>query len=253
MSELLHSLRNHTPARVAIGRHGTGLPTSEILDFRLAHAQARDAVLQPVAFDKLAAALSTLGVSSLTIQSAAPDRGTYVARPDLGRKLSDLGIRDLQAIAHNLGYAHNPPDLALVVCDGLSGSAIDSWALDVIRLFGGLARSHQWSTTPAVLVQNGRVAIGDHIGEILSARMTVLLVGERPGLGSADSLGVYLTHSPRAGTTDEARNCISNIRGTGLPPVAAAHKMAWLIEESLRRGLSGTGLKDESPVYSLVS
>lgn len=236
---------SYTSARVGLGRCGTGLPTSDVLDFRMAHAQARDAVHVPADLDGVAKGIAKLGLSPVLISSQAHDRATYVARPDLGRKLDGASVDLLKS--HAESQQGSMADLAVVVCDGLSGAAVDSWAVELLRQFVLLALPKRWSFAPVAVVRNGRVAIGDPIGEHLGARMTILLIGERPGLGSADSLGVYLTHAPRTGTTDEARNCISNIRADGLPPIVAAQKMAWLVAEALRRGLTGTALKEEAP------
>lgn len=247
MPSEISPLRSFTSARVGLGRCGTGLPTREVLDFRLAHARARDAVLIPADLDSLAFRLNSLGLECLQLRSRAPDRQTYVARPDLGRLLSDESQELLASVVHGLGLKNDPPDLALTVCDGLSGAAVDSWVFELLEYFLPYARERNWSLAPVSLARHGRVALGDGVGEALNARMTIVLVGERPGLGSADSLGAYITYAPRTGTLDSNRNCISNIRAEGLPPKEAAMKLAWLVEASLRLGLTGTALKDESP------
>lgn len=250
MPHELSSLQRYTSARVGLGRCGTGLPTSAVLDFRLAHAQARDAVLVPANLEQIVNDLAVLGMASILLESQAPDRSTYVARPDLGRRLDQGSLDQLHAIAQQENYSAQPPDLAVVICDGLSGHAVESWAVELLRHFRTIAHAKNWTIAPVAVVRNGRVALGDSVGEALHARLTLLLIGERPGLGSADSLGVYLTYAPRTGTTDEARNCISNIRATGLPPAAAAHKMGWLVNEALARCITGTTLKDEAPLYT---
>ena len=228
-------LRALTPARVALGRKGCSLPTSEVLAFRLAHAQARDAVLTPADFSSLKNDLHTMGLLVQEWWSAASDRALYVARPDLGRQLAKNSAETIYA-----------DKLSLVICDGLSGKAVDAWAAPVTKALLGLLAHTNLCPTHIHLVHNGRVAIGDEIAERCGAQIVVVLIGERPGLGSADSLGAYITFAPKIGTTDAMRNCISNIRATGLSPHHAAAKIAWFVQESLRRQLSGTALKDDS-------
>lgn len=235
-------LRRLTPARIALGRVGGSLPTSETLGFALAHAKARDAVYASFDTAALEAEIAALGWRSLPVASAAPDRATYLARPDLGRHLSPASREALLALAPA------PCELALIVADGLSAKAIDANAAALLRAFQPFCDRHGWRVGPVALAQQGRVALGDEIGELLRARMVVMLIGERPGLSSADSLGAYLTFAPRLGRVDGERNCISNIRDAGLKPQDAAFKLAWLIGEALKLGLTGVGLKDESEV-----
>jgi len=243
MNELQHQLKQWTPARVGIGHYGSGIPTKEVLNFRLAHAQARDAVLIPADFTRLTKSLKDLEMSSHQLSSSCKDRSEFIENPDKGRQLNEESKATLGLLKNDLS---EPLDLALVLCDGLSSTAVETWAVECIHLFRKYARERGWRLSPILLAQNGRVALGDEIGEILQVQMSIVFIGERPGLGSADSLGIYLTHSPKKGTTDEARNCISNIRASGLSPQAAAFKLSWLVAEALRRGLSGTSLKDES-------
>ncbi|MEX6502976.1 ethanolamine ammonia-lyase subunit EutC [Pseudomonas zhanjiangensis] len=241
-------LRRLTPARIALGRAGTSLPTRAQLDFQYAHAQARDAV--HLAFDHagLSTGLSDQGHSSLTLHSAAADRDTYLQRPDLGRRLSQASVERLrrQRDEHPGGY-----DLAVVVADGLSALAVHRHALPLLARIDELARAEGWSLSPVALVSQGRVAVADEVAELLGARMVVILIGERPGLSSPDSLGLYFTYAPRVGLTDAYRNCISNIRLEGQSYGMAAHRLLYLMREACRRQLSGVNLKDEAEVATL--
>jgi ethanolamine ammonia-lyase small subunit len=241
------ALRRHTPARIALGRSGSSLPTHEVLAFSLAHAQARDAVHTALSFRTVADAIEGLGLPTLAVDSAAPDRVTYLRRPDLGRRLSDPSRTLL------VSRSSKPADLAIVVADGLSSTAVHAHAAPLITALLPLIRAEGWSLAPVVIASQARVALGDEVGEILGARLVLLLVGERPGLSSPDSLGAYLTFAPRVGLTDAARNCVSNIRGEGLSYEQAAFKLAWLAREALRLGESGVALKDESDTALLTT
>lgn len=234
------ALRRLTPARIALGRSGAGLPTREVLDFSLAHARARDAVHAPFAADRLAASLGELGLMVMTASSAVADRAAYLRRPDLGRRLAKGSRTNLLALGG--GGA----DLVLVVGDGLSAVAVETHAVPVIAALLPLLGARSITLGPAVVTVGARVALADEIGELLGAAAVAILIGERPGLSAPDSLGVYFTWAPRVGRTDAERNCISNIRSEGLSPESAAAKLAWLIDESRRRQLSGVSLKDES-------
>jgi len=227
-------LRAATPARIGLGQVGDGLPTAAVLEFQLAHARARDAVHAAADFTGLAAALAPTG--TIAVASRAPDRQTYLRRPDLGRRLDP-------ADAHRL--PPGPVDIAFVVADGLSARAIDTQAAAVLR--EAIARLPQSLTVaPIVLARQARVALGDDIGEALGARCVAVLIGERPGLSVADSLGIYLTYDPRRGRRDSERNCISNIHANGgLSAAEAAGKLVWLMSEALRLQLTGIGLKDD--------
>lgn len=233
-------LRTLTPARIALGRAGGSLPTGELLDFQLAHARARDAVLEPFDPAALAEQVRALGLPAVVARSAAGDRKTFLTRPDLGRRLADesrrLLTRDLQ-----------PPDLAIIVSDGLSAPAVERHAIAVLAALIPLAQADGWRIAPLTVVAHGRVAIADEIGQLLGAQAAVILLGERPGLTSPDSLGAYLVYDPRPGRTDAERNCISNIHPAGLPPGAAAAAIHYLLGEMLRRKISGVALKDERP------
>jgi ethanolamine ammonia-lyase small subunit len=243
-------LRRLTPARIALGRTGTSLPTSAQLDFQFAHAQARDAVHLPFDHAGLSAQLTERGRESLLLHSAAVDRNSYLQRPDLGRKLCDDSAQILRdyAAAHPGGV-----DLAIVVADGLSALAVHRHTLPFLNRLEEQMSADGWSIAPVVLVEQGRVAVGDEIGQLLGAKMLVMLIGERPGLSSPDSLGLYFTYNPKVGLTDAYRNCISNVRLEGLSYGMAAHRLLYLMREASRRQLSGVNLKDEAQVHTLES
>jgi ethanolamine ammonia-lyase small subunit len=233
------ALRRLTPARIALGRTGASLPTEEVLRFGLAHAQARDAVHAALDAPALATRIQALGLQTLTVASAAPDRATYLMRPDLGRRLAPESAQGLA------GHTAAPWDLLLVVGDGLSALAVERHAVPLLEhLFA--TQPPGWRLGPVVLATQARVALADEIGQLLSAPTVAILIGERPGLSSPDSLGIYLTHAPRLGRTDAERNCISNIRPEGLPYAEAARRLWWLCDAARRLGMSGVGLKDGS-------
>ena len=231
-----------TPARIGLGRTGSAQTTAETLRFALAHATARDAVHMPFDADKVAADIARLGLATLVAESAADSRQTYLLRPDLGRRLCEHSRNRIAA----LGADHVDLDLALVVGDGLSSSAVHAHAAAVVAALLPLVAREGWRIGPVVVARQARVALADEVGEILGARLVLMLIGERPGLSTPDSLGLYLTHGPRIGRNDGERNCISNVHGAGLPPEVAAFKAAWLMREALARRLTGVALKDES-------
>jgi ethanolamine ammonia-lyase small subunit len=231
-------LRDYTPARVELGRSGASLPTRALLEFQLAHAKARDAVRLPLAVTSLAVELKQKNVSSITLASSARDRDEYLKRPDLGRFLSETS-------RERLASCHGEYDVAFVIADGLSALAVHRHAVPLLDL---LLRDLDWRFAPVAIVEQGRVAIGDEIGQILGSRMTVVLIGERPGLSSPDSLGAYVTWQPRPGRTDAERNCVSNIRAEGISYAVAAHKLIFLMKESRRLKLSGVQLKEGAPL-----
>jgi ethanolamine ammonia-lyase small subunit len=239
-SRSLRDLRGLTPARVGLGRAGTSLPTDALLDFTLDHARARDAV--HAAFDAagIGSSLRELGLDVSEVASRARGRKDYLRRPDLGRML-DQASQHLLA-SHEAG----PCQLAVVVGDGLSPTAVNAHAVHVVQSLvprlaaDGIAIGH------ALVATGARVALGDEIGAIIGARMMVMLIGERPGLSAPDSLGAYLTFAPGPGRTDAERNCVSNIHGAGLGYDEAAFRIAWLVREGLARELTGVALKDES-------
>lgn len=237
-----HTLRQYTQARIAQGRAGCSLPTSALLDFQLAHASARDAVHQPWAVDRCAEGVEALGLEALCLTTQVASRVVYLQRPDKGRCLDEVSR---QRLTSRLPVE---VDVALVMSNGLSSTAMDSHGL---LLLEAIVAAYERSTLrlgPICLVPNGRVALADEIGALLNARLSVIIVGERPGLSAADSLGIYLTYAPQAGNTDAERNCISNIRPPeGLSYAAAATKLSYLSQEALLRGFSGVALKDEMP------
>ena len=239
-------LRRHTPARIALGRTGAALPTHEVLRFAAAHAQARDAVHVALDVPALQADLSAAGWASTVVHSRASHRDAYLRRPDWGRRLAPDSADLLQA------NAAGPVDLAIVLGDGLSAVALQRHALPVLQALN-LALAGRLTLAPAVIATQARVALGDEIGALLQARLVLVLLGERPGLSSPDSLGAYLTHAPQVGCHDARRNCVSNIRPAGLPPVVAAQRLAWLATEAFRRRLTGVGLKDDSATALLAA
>ncbi|MFG1400574.1 ethanolamine ammonia-lyase subunit EutC [Xanthobacter sediminis] len=234
------SFARHTPARIALGRTGASLPTQEVLRFSLAHAQARDAVHMPFDAETVDREIRSLGFETLRVESAAPARDVYLRRPDLGRRLSEASREKLAA------RDSKPVDLAIVVADGLSAAAIHAQTAPFLAAFKPWIEKEGWSLAPVAVASQARVALGDEVGALLKARALVVLVGERPGLSSPDSLGLYLTLGPRVGRSDAERNCISNVRAEGLSHPLAAFKLAWHIRAALRLGLTGVGLKDES-------
>ena len=236
----LRDLRQLTPARVGLGRTGASLPTDALLQFTRDHARARDAVHAGFDVAALVTGLNGLGLRSLTVSSRVRSRRDYLARPDLGRML-DPESRHLLA-SHTAGSGQ----LAIVVGDGLSPSAVNAHAIELVRRLIPRLAIDRIEIGHAVVACGARVALGDEIGELLGARMVAVLIGERPGLSAPDSLGAYLTFAPQVGRTDAERNCISNIHGAGLGYDEAALRIAWLIRQGLVRKLTGVTLKDES-------
>jgi ethanolamine ammonia-lyase small subunit len=267
------ALRQFTDARIALGRAGVSQPTAAHLAFQLAHAQARDAVHLP--FDGLgvAASLQSLDLSTLVLHSQATDRAMYLQRPDLGRRLDAHSLQTLaqwRATVQRNGNAQNGTtkvaidgafdtaidaaidpafDLAFVVVDGLSALAVHQNAVPLVSAMLKRLQSNAtqpWSIAPVAIVEQGRVAVGDEVGECLNANMVVVLIGERPGLSSPDSMGIYITWAPKVGKTDAARNCISNVRPAGLSLEAAAKTLHQLLTQARIKQLTGVGLKDEA-------
>ncbi len=232
-------LRTYTRARIALGRTGSSLPTQEVLQFAYAHARARDAVLAPLDSAGLRRDLQAEGFQTIDVHSAARDRAAYLLRPDLGRCLDEDGPAALRRAA-GTGC-----DLLPVVGDGLSALAVALHAVALLRALRALLPPHL-RMGPVVVARQARVALGDPIGELMKARLVLLLIGERPGLSSPDSMGIYLTYAPRTGRLDAERNCISNVRPEGLAYDIAARRALWLAVEALRRKTSGVALKDES-------
>ncbi len=223
-----NKLRNFTAARIALGRAGQSLPTPELLRFQLAHAQARDAIYSELDTGKLKDEIIGSGLQAVLLQSQAENRTVYVKRPDLGRKLDAGSVQML----NQLPKPAIPYDLSLVLADGLSAQAVQKHAPSLLSALLPQLVAPNWNLAPIVIVTGGRVAIGDQIGHLLGARMVAVLIGERPGLSSPDSLGIYLTYQPRPGLTDESRNCISNVRPEGLSSGFAAAKMYDLLTEN---------------------
>lgn len=236
------SLQTFTEARIGLGRCGSSLPLAESLRFKLAHAQARDAVHQPVEMEKLAEQLHAHGLTSLALTSSVTDRSEYLTRPDKGRLLSDTSA-DLLKSQRKLKEF----DISIIVCDGLSAPAIHESAIALVYGFADIVTQTNLTVAPVCLVENGRVAIGDQIGSLLKTRLSIVLIGERPGLSSPNSLGVYLTYNPQPGTTDEARNCISNIRPGGMSVADGVRKLSYLVEMGLKQQKTGVELKDNMP------
>jgi ethanolamine ammonia-lyase small subunit len=245
MADPWQQLRRLTTARIALGRAGGSLPTSELLEFRLAHARARDAVHAPFDAAALAARLRSLETEVICLESAAKTQADFLRRPDLGRKLAESSRARLAA--HRADQGSSQPDLAIIVSDGLSSLAATEHVPPLLATLVPMLRQSHRTLAPLIVVTHGRVALQDEIGELLRARLSLMLLGERPGLGAADSLGAYFTYAPRLGLRDAARNCVSNIRAAGLSPSDAAQKLFYLITQSFRRGLSGVDLKDETP------
>lgn len=234
--------RSATAARIALGRAGVSIPTDEALRFGVAHALARDAIHTALDVALLKTQLEAAGLAVVQAHSRATDRTTYLRRPDLGRQLNPADIDSLRALAVTLEHA---PDICIVVGDGLSSLAVQRHTGPLLAALLPLLAPGTL-LAPIVVVQQARVAVADDVGEALAARLSIILIGERPGLSSPDSLGIYLTHGPVRGRHDAQRNCISNVRPEGLSYTAAAQKLAWLIRKALQLGVSGIALKDES-------
>lgn len=234
------ALRMHTAARIALGRAGNSLPTAEWLRFSVAHAMARDAVHEALDTVLLTSQLRDQGFDPLAVvESAAADRATYLRRPDLGRRLSSRSAALLPALAA-------PGCIAVVVGDGLSARAVQQHALPLLLELRPRLEAEGRAIGPVVVAQQARVALGDEVGTLLQAAAVLVLIGERPGLSSPDSLGTYLTWAPHVGCADAQRNCVSNIRPQGLPVAAGAQRIAWLLAAARRLGASGVALKDGS-------
>ena len=234
------ALRSLTPARIALGRAGSGLPTAEMLRFGLAHARARDAVHAALDAEALCGQLRELGLAPTVVRSQAENRETYLRRPDLGRRLAASSV--ISASDHPFG---------LVICDGLSALAVERHAVPLVRSLIDLS-PQRWAGVPCCVCLQGRVALGDDAGARFGCQLVVVLIGERPGLSSPDSLGAYLTFAPRVGRTDAERNCVSNIRPEGLGYAEAARRIDWIAAAGVARGVTGVGLRDESGVLDIA-
>ncbi|MDO3625093.1 ethanolamine ammonia-lyase subunit EutC [Mucilaginibacter sp. BT774] len=238
--ELLHGLRQFTAARIGIGRTGASIPISQSLELKLAHAHARDAVYSELDIDKLSADLKQFELLVLVLHSKAAYREQYLQRPDLGRQLDEASVSTLRY------YSHDKTDITIIIADGLSATAVNHNTIGLLKILIPQLQASGFKLAPLCLVKQGRVAIADHIGADLNSRLAIILIGERPGLSSADSMGVYLTYNPKVGLTDESRNCISNIRPHGLTFKMASKKIFYLIQEAFKRKLSGVVLKDNT-------
>lgn len=233
----LHAL---TPARIGLARAGSSISTREVLKFDLDHARARDAVHLPFDSANIEEALRVRELPVVQVHSAAADRSVYLQRPDLGRQLDGDSRRMLEQFRPANGQDF---DISMVIADGLSARAVHTNAIALLDQFRLLPGVQGWHWSPVVVASQARVAIVDEVGEILNTRISIILIGERPGLSAADSMGIYLTFGPRKGRTDAERNCISNIRPGGLGYKDAALKLKSLIHEAFRRQLSGVLLK----------
>ena len=227
-SKLDVKLSDYTTARVGLGITGESLSTEALLDFRLAHARARDAVHFPLNAEALAGEMAACGWPALVLRSAAANRAEYLRNPNKGRRLSEESAKMVAGSGST----------AIIIADGLSALAVHRHAIPLLKEFAPDAQHSFW------IVQQGRVAVGDQIGEILRADLSIVILGERPGLSTPDSLGIYLTWSPRVGRSDAERNCISNIHRHGLSYAEAAHKLAFLVNEARKRRLTGVALKE---------
>lgn len=238
-------LRRLTAARIGLARSGASLSTGPLLDFRLAHARARDAVHAELDIERLARDLAQLDSPVLTLASAATDKRTYLMRPDFGRRLAPDAEAALAAQAGQY-------DVVFVISDGLSAQAVQTHAAPLLALTWAALKDEGWLVAPAVVVVYGRVAIGDSVATLLNARCAAVLIGERPGLSAPDSMGAYVTWQPRPQTSDAERNCISNIRPGGIPYADAAFKLVHLLRAIRARGLSGVRLKDDTDRFSIT-
>ncbi|CAN5212438.1 ethanolamine ammonia-lyase subunit EutC [soil metagenome] len=235
----LQSLQQFTPARIAIGRVGTSIPLKHSLEFKLAHAHARDAVYSVLDTEGLRGKLGVFNLPVLHLHSRAGSRHKYLKRPDHGRALDDASKA---LINEYTGTA----DISIIIADGLSATAVNENAFCLLDILMPMLGTARLKVAPVCLVEQGRVAIGDDIAHGLNAKLAILLIGERPGLSAADSMGAYLTYNPQPNLTDESRNCISNIRPGGLDHQTAAHKIFYLVQEAFKRKLSGVTLKDNA-------
>ena len=238
-------LKHFTEARIGLGRAGVSLPTKAQIEFNLHHALARDAVNIPSNMDSIADALRARQINSFQLHSKAQDRRQYLQRPDLGRSLNQVSSQILQKHAEK---QLEVPDVALLLVDGLSSTGIQQQGTELCSLVNQQCVDAGYKVSPVCLIEQGRVAIGDEVGSFLKARAVILIVGERPGLSSPDSVGIYFTYAPEPGLTDARRNCISNIRPGGLSLQEASDKCLWLLQQAFQLKLSGVELKDTSQI-----
>jgi ethanolamine ammonia-lyase small subunit len=237
-----HSLRAFTQARIAIGSAGSAVRTQSHLEFQLAHAEARDAVWKDWDFEKFLIGVQKQSAYAIHLETQAETRSLYLQRPDLGRRLMAQSLATLMETGPS-GF-----DLALIVSNGLSTTSVERHALPFLNVLMPSLKKCGISVTPILTVPNGRVALSDEIGMALKTRASLILIGERPGLSAADSLGAYITLAPARDNTDAQRNCLSNIREPdGLAYRTAADKICYLLLKGLRLGVGGVALKDDSP------
>lgn len=234
------ALKSFTNARIALGKTGTAIPLAECLNLKLAHAQAKDAVYSALNTPYLLQQLQKLGVPAYTVHSSAANRDIYLQRPDWGRKLDDASATALS------GLSLPPADIVIIIADGLSALAVNENAIAVTTSLLQEAKKAVYTVAPVIIAEQARVALADEIGQLSKARLTVILIGERPGLSAFNSMGAYITYNPLVGNTDESRNCISNIRADGLQPAEAAIKITQLIQSAFTLQLTGITLKDNS-------
>ncbi len=234
------ALREFTAARIALGRTGNSIPLQELFDFKLAHAHARDAVFSELDIPGITNSLNQFDNLVFTLHSKATNRAKYLKRPDYGRKLNEASTQYLESIISP------QTDITIVIADGLSATAVNQYAVSMLECLMPKLLNASLKLSPFVIVKQGRVAVADEIGYLLRSKLSIILIGERPGLSAPDSMGAYLTFNPQPGLTDESRNCVSNIRPDGLNMQLAADKLFYLICQSLQRKLSGIDLKDNS-------
>jgi len=246
MNDPWHTLRRFTQARIAQGRSGSSLPTDALLDFQLAHASARDAIHQKWDFSQFVLDIHRMGLKPLCLNTQVSNRMEYLQRPDKGRSL-DQASRELLQTASG-----STVDAVITISNGLSSTAMEKHGLAFLQVLAERFNLSPLSLGPICLIPNARVAVSDEIGSLLNARLSIILIGERPGLSAADSIGCYLTYAPKIGNTDAERNCLSNIREPeGLSYHAAATKLLYLGTEAIRRRISGVTLKDDKPMALL--
>jgi ethanolamine ammonia-lyase small subunit len=246
-----NDLRRYTPARIALQRTGISIATNDALAFTLAHAQARDAVHARLGAASLLEEVAKRGLKGIRVRSAAPDRATYLRRPDLGRTLTEASMAALQLRNSPVPEEDGRARLTIILADGLSALATERHAVAVLDALLPMVEA-RWRLTEIVVAEQARVALGDEIAQVLGAEALVVLIGERPGLSAADSLGAYITWQPRPGRTNAERNCISNIRAEGLSPVDAAARIAYYLQAAKELGMSGIALKDPEERARLV-
>lgn len=237
------TLKQFTSARIALGKTGTAIPLKECLNLKLAHAHAKDAVYSVLDTHYILQQFQQLNLQIYCVHSCAPNRDVYLQRPDLGRRLAPASAKTLS----NLLIP--PGDVAIIIADGLSAMAINKYAAEVTALLLEEIKNSGYSVAPIVIAAQARVAIADEIGAVLKAKLSIILIGERPGLSAFDSMGAYITYTPAVGNTDESRNCISNIREGGLSTTQAASKIMQLVRAAFALQLTGVGLKDDGSNY----